>query len=96
MVTIFFFILFLYDPNGVHSGDSSHFTNFALLLGANMESCAGNDTNNIVLWLSMASLIVALVIVSISVVIIEVRKRFSVYRDNKELTSIVVETYTYE
>lgn len=68
----------LKENNGLLCGKSDHFTNFAILLGANFgEDCDdGMDKlDEVISWLSFAVICLAILIVLLSVIIIEAHTR---------------------
>ena len=66
-----------------------HFTNFAILLGSGGSSCSQDDpTNTVIMWLSMASLIIAIVAVFVALVTLEMYVRINRNRKTEVRTQI--------
>ena len=67
------------------SGKTDHFTNFAILLGANVGADCEDDTNYIISWLSLAFIIVAILIIVLAVAIIEYKTRQTIKKREKQM-----------
>lgn len=71
----------VYSKNGQICGDTDHFTSFAILLGANTDTC---DSNLVISYLSLAVICTCGIIVLISFAIIEIRMRIITFKRNSE------------
>ena len=76
--------------NYVHSGYTSHFTNFAILLGGGGEDECGDDSNYTIAYLSIAFIVVAIGIVLVAAILIEVKVR----RDRNHVTRALSRAYS--
>lgn len=73
------------QDDNFYCGNTDHFTNFALLLGATEEDEC-DDVNYVISYLSLAFIIVAILLVISSIAVIEFKVRYKTYQFDKELT----------
>ena len=74
---------------------TDHLTSFALLLGGNNNNCSNNENeNNVIAWLSLGFVAVAILFVMLGVVAIEVRiraKRLNINQNFRDISRITKE-----
>jgi hypothetical protein len=78
------------NDDGLFCGQTDHLTNFALLLGGNVgggDPCSSASGDNTLSWISLALIIGAIVIISLSVIAIEVYFRWRASRLQKQITN---------
>ena len=86
-------IIFFWVQN--QSGNTNHFTNFAILLGAIEDpergDCSEEEVNYVLAWLSCAFIILAILIILICIVLIEYRVRKEANEMKKLLVPKMIE-----